>query len=117
MEVTKDINDGYLDEVRLNFDSPSAAPYTVPWRVQIYNTSTPATSNMVHHGAYMNDQITLSRKITLSAGIRWDVSRITPHRTSVRVDTVTSSTPVARSPTDIPFRPAFRPLASLSRRS
>jgi hypothetical protein len=74
-EVQKDINDGYLDEVRLNFDSPSSAPYTVPWRVQLYNTSTLATSNLMHHGAYVNDQITLSRKITLNAGFRWDSYR------------------------------------------
>ena len=64
-----------FDEVRLNFDSPANAPYTVPWRVQLYNTSTLATSNLMHHGAYLNDQITLSRKITLNAGIRWDSYR------------------------------------------
>jgi hypothetical protein len=74
-EVQKDINDGYLDEVRLHFDSPAQAPYTVPWRAQIYNTSTRAASNMLHHGAYVNDQITLNRKVTLNAGIRWDAYR------------------------------------------
>jgi hypothetical protein len=74
-EVQKDINDGYFDEVRLNYDSPASAPYTAPWRVQIYNTATTAISNMLHHGAYLNDQITVSPKITVNAGVRWDYYR------------------------------------------
>jgi hypothetical protein len=74
-EVQKNIIDGYFDEVRLNFDSPVDAPYSVPFRVQLYNTPTTAVSDMVHHGAYLNDQITVSPKITINAGFRWDAYR------------------------------------------
>ena len=99
-EVQKDINDGYFDEVRLNFDSPANAPYTVPWRVQIYNTSTTAVSNLLHHGAYLNDQITLSPKITLNAGVRWDYYRPTiPSRAFAKAGSVTSSMRAGRWPT------------------
>ncbi len=69
-EVQRNADDGYLDEVRLRFDSPAAAPFTVPWRVSIYNTPTLTNSNMWHHGAYANDQINVSKKVTVNAGLR-----------------------------------------------
>jgi hypothetical protein len=74
-EIEKNIDDGYLDEVRLRFDSPVATPFTVPWRVQIYNTVTTSRNAMLHHGAYLNDQVSLGRKLTLNAGVRWDYYR------------------------------------------
>ncbi len=74
-EVQRNADDGYLDEVRLRFDSPAASLFTVPWRVSIYNTPTLTNSDMWHHGAYVNDQITLSRKVTLNLGLRWDYYR------------------------------------------
>lgn len=74
-EIQKNADDGYLSEVLLRYDSPADSPYTVPWRVSIYNTPTLAKSSMWHHGAYVNDQITVSRKVTLNAGIRWDYYR------------------------------------------
>jgi hypothetical protein len=74
-EIVKNADDGYLDEVRLRFDSPANAHFSVPWRVSLYNTPTLARSSMWHHGAYINDQVNLSRKVTLNAGIRWDYYR------------------------------------------
>jgi Carboxypeptidase regulatory-like domain len=74
-ELQRNADDGYLDEVRLRFDSPAAAPFTVPWRVSIYNTPTLTNSAMWHHGAYVNDQINVSRKVTVNAGLRWDYYR------------------------------------------
>jgi TonB dependent receptor len=44
----------------------------VPWRVTIYNTPLIARSAMWHHGAYINDQITVSKKMTVNVGVRWD---------------------------------------------
>jgi Carboxypeptidase regulatory-like domain len=74
-EVQRNVDDGYLDEVRLRFDSPASANLTVPWRVSLYNTPTLTNSSMWHHGAYINDQINLSKKVTLNAGLRWDYYR------------------------------------------
>jgi hypothetical protein len=74
-EIEKNIDDGYLDEVRLRFDSPVAAPFTVPWRVQLYNTVAISKNAMLHHGAYVNDQINVGKKLTLNAGVRWDYYR------------------------------------------
>ena len=71
-ELQKNADDGYLDEVIHRYDSPVDAPFSVPWRVSIYNTPTLARSAMWHHGAYINDQITVSKKMTLHAGVRWD---------------------------------------------
>jgi hypothetical protein len=74
-EVYKTADDGYLDEVFLRYDSPADNPYTIPWRVSLYNTPTVAKSSVWHHGAYLNDQINLNRKLTLNVGIRWDYYR------------------------------------------
>ena len=71
-EVQKNLDDGYLDEAYLRYDSPAEAPFTVPWRVTLYNTPLVARSAMWHHGAYINDQITASKKLTVNVGIRWD---------------------------------------------
>ena len=71
-ELQKNADDGYLDEVILRYDSPADAPFSVPWRVSIYNTPTLARNAMWHHGAYVNDQITVSKKLTVNAGVRWD---------------------------------------------
>ena len=71
-ELQKNADDGYLNEAILRYDSPAEAPFSVPWRVSIYNTPTLARNAMWHHGAYFNDQITVSKRLTVNAGIRWD---------------------------------------------
>ena len=71
-ELQKNADDGYLNEAILRYDSPADAPFSVPWRVSIYNTPTLARNAMWHHGAYINDQITVSKKLTVNAGVRWD---------------------------------------------
>jgi hypothetical protein len=71
-ELQKNADDGYLDEALLRYDSPAEGPFTVPWRVTIYNTPLLARSAMWHHGAYINDQITVSKKMTVNLGVRWD---------------------------------------------
>lgn len=75
-ESEKNIDDGYHDEMRLHFDSPATAPFTVPWRVQIYNTPTTSLDALWHHGAFVHDQITVGRRLTLNVGIRWDRYRL-----------------------------------------
>jgi hypothetical protein len=74
-ELQRNADDGYLDEVRLRFDSPTGSPFAEPWRVSIYNTPTVVNSAMWHHGAYINDQITVSEHLTVNVGVRWDYYR------------------------------------------
>jgi hypothetical protein len=74
-ETQRNLDDGYHNEVRLRFDSPAAAPFTVPWRVQLYNTPTVSKEALWHHGAFLHDQFTVSRRFTINAGLRWDSYR------------------------------------------
>jgi hypothetical protein len=74
-ETQKNLDDGYHDEIRMEFDSPDNAPFTVPWRVRLYNTPTVAREALWHHGAFLHDQVNIGRRLTLNAGIRWDYYR------------------------------------------
>ena len=63
----------YLDGYALTYASPTGAPdYTTPSQVTIYNSPT-STLDYVHHmGAYAQDKIKLTKRITLNVGLRWD---------------------------------------------
>jgi hypothetical protein len=48
------------------------ADFTRPFRVTIENSPRTTTNNLLHRGAYLQDQINVSPNITVNAGIRWD---------------------------------------------
>jgi hypothetical protein len=76
-EIERDTLDGYRDEIRMRFDSPSAGPdFVVPWRVELYNTPTTPSDLQFHQGAYVHDQFVLGRGVTLNLGVRWDAYRV-----------------------------------------
>jgi hypothetical protein len=63
----------YLNGYALTYASPVGAPdFTTPNTVTLYNSPT-STRDYVHHfGAYVQDKIKLSKRITLNVGVRWD---------------------------------------------
>jgi outer membrane receptor protein involved in Fe transport len=72
-EIARTTRDRFLDSFVMTFNSPAGAPdFTTPFRVTLYNSPERSQNNNWHHGAYVQDQINLSPKLTLNAGIRWD---------------------------------------------
>lgn len=74
-EVERNRDDGYVDEIRLWFNTPSADPFALPWRVDLYNTPVSYKDALWHHGAYLHDQISAGSRLTINAGLRWDYYR------------------------------------------
>jgi hypothetical protein len=64
-------DEGFLGSYRTIFDSDSGQDFTVPYRVQIYNTPQQDSNWAWHHGAFVNDQFQRGR-VTFNAGVRWD---------------------------------------------
>src|SRR5260370_1417723 len=63
----------YLNGIALTFASPAGMPdFTTPTQVTIYNTPALTYDYLRHHGAYVQDKIKLSRRLTVNAGFRWD---------------------------------------------
>jgi hypothetical protein len=69
-------DNGFVDELQERFDSPTSAQFTVPWRVIIENSPREATNNLAHSGAYIQDQIVVSPRLTINVGLRWDYYRV-----------------------------------------
>jgi hypothetical protein len=66
-------DNGFVDEYTAQFDSAvGQADFSRPWRVVLENSPRQATNNLTHMGAYIQDQIVVSPKVTLNAGFRWD---------------------------------------------
>jgi hypothetical protein len=62
--------EGFLNHYRTHYNSPNQ-DFTVPYRIQIYNTPRDASNWNWHHGLFINDQIQRGR-VSFNAGIRWD---------------------------------------------
>jgi len=78
---------GPYGEVALTYNSAAGLPdFTTPYRVTLYNGPTTADDYQRHHGAYLQDQIRLSRRLTLNAGLRWDYYRVFENDQKVRPD-------------------------------
>ncbi|MBI1872736.1 MAG: TonB-dependent receptor [Acidobacteria bacterium] len=76
-ETERITTDGYLDEVRLRFDSrANGIEFSTPWRVELFNTPRRTINNLQHQGAYVQDQINLRQGLTLNAGVRWDAYHV-----------------------------------------
>jgi hypothetical protein len=77
VETERNANHGYRDGIRSIYDSPAGAPdFTRPFRVELYNTPTTNVNKLRHHGLYIHDQITVSQRVTLNAGLRWDAYEV-----------------------------------------
>lgn len=67
-------DEGFLDAVTLAFNTttPGLPSFTTPYRVTIRNTPRDTYNANWHHGAYINDNWQLRKRLTLSLGVRWD---------------------------------------------
>jgi hypothetical protein len=72
-EGQESVNDGAVDSLTLTYRSQSSAPdFTTPYRVQLQNAPRFQLNYTTHQGAYITDQWTLNRHLTLNVGVRWD---------------------------------------------
>jgi hypothetical protein len=66
-------DNGYVDEYNLTFNSAAGqGDFFRPFRVQIENSPRESINNLRHIGAFIQDQIVVSPKVTLNVGFRWD---------------------------------------------
>jgi Carboxypeptidase regulatory-like domain/TonB dependent receptor len=63
----------YYGAYSLTYDSAVGAPdFTTPYEVTLYNTPS-QTHDFVHHqGAYIQDKVKVTKRLTLNLGVRWD---------------------------------------------
>jgi Carboxypeptidase regulatory-like domain len=55
------------------FDSPEGSPdFTTPYEVTVYNEPAVTTDHLRHSGAYINDKIKMSKRLSVNLGVRWD---------------------------------------------
>ncbi len=59
------------DSLRLYFRS-AAGDFATPYRVELYSDPTTYNDAMIHHGTFVQDQITVNEHLTINAGVRWD---------------------------------------------
>jgi hypothetical protein len=64
-------DEGFLGSTRTLFNSPAGRDFTVPYRIQIYNTPRSSSDWNWHHGAFWNDQFQRGR-VTVNVGLRLD---------------------------------------------
>jgi hypothetical protein len=63
----------YKNQVLETFNSAPGVPdFTTPYQVTLYNTPAITTDYLRHNGAYIQDKIKLSRRLTVNIGVRWD---------------------------------------------
>jgi hypothetical protein len=64
--------EGFVGHYRTHYNSTGGrADFSVPYRVQIYNTPRQSENWNWHHGAFINDQVQWGRA-TINLGVRWD---------------------------------------------
>jgi hypothetical protein len=72
-ETERYTDNGFASEYTMQFDSATGQnDFTRPWRVQLENSPRLTINNLQHHGAWVQDQIVLSPKVTANLGFRWD---------------------------------------------
>jgi hypothetical protein len=65
--------DGVRDNTVLVFNSPTGAKdFTTPFQVQLTNEPAVQKEKTWHHNFYIQDQIKLSKRLTLNVGLRYD---------------------------------------------
>ncbi|HUB79728.1 MAG TPA: carboxypeptidase regulatory-like domain-containing protein [Bryobacteraceae bacterium] len=74
------------------FASAAGSPdFTTPYSVTIYNTPGITFDYLRHNGAYIQDKVKVSRKLTLNLGVRWDYYSANRPVEKVRPDTIYSA--------------------------
>ncbi len=71
-ESMEDEEYGARDSIQLIFRSAGGVDFTTPYRVQLESDPTTYDDALWHHGAFIQDQITVSPRLTINAGARWD---------------------------------------------
>lgn len=71
-ESIEDEEYGARDSMELIFRSTSGVDFTTPYRIAFESDPTTFNDALWHHGAFVQDQITVSPRITVNAGARWD---------------------------------------------
>lgn len=74
-ETEDDEEYGPLGQVAYTYKSPAGQDFTVPYQVTLYNDPVVSWNLTMHHGAYVQDQMKIGRRLTLNAGVRWDYYR------------------------------------------
>ena len=66
--------DGVRDNTELIFNSTAAGAkdFTTPFQVKLTNEPAVQREKTWHHNFYIQDQIKVSKKLTLNVGLRWD---------------------------------------------
>ncbi len=54
------------------FQSTGLPDFSTPYRVQVTNSPRVAYNYLMHHGAYLQDQLKIHQRLTLNIGVRWD---------------------------------------------
>jgi hypothetical protein len=67
---------GPLGQAAFTYNSAPGSPdFTTPYQVTLYNDPLTEWSLTMHHGAYIQDQVKVSSRLTLNLGARWDYYR------------------------------------------
>ena len=75
-EYTNQQNYGPVNQAAQIYNSPSGSPdFTVPYEIKLYNDPSISKDYLWHHGAYLQDQVKIGRRVTLNLGARWDYYR------------------------------------------
>jgi hypothetical protein len=78
--------DGVRGNTVLLFNSPTGADFTVPSQVQLTNEPAVQRDKTWHNALYLQDQVRVSKKLTLNLGIRWDYYNGTEPDQTIRPD-------------------------------
>jgi hypothetical protein len=86
-EMTVAENYGPLNEAAQIYNSPAGtADFTTPYQIKIYNSPSIAKDFLWHHGAYLQDQIRIGKRLTVNLGARLDYYRNFEPDQPVRTD-------------------------------
>lgn len=54
------------------FNSVGLPDYSTPYQIQLQNDPRVDVVAIIHHGAYLQDQFKVGKRLTFNAGVRWD---------------------------------------------
>lgn len=62
--------------------------FSTPYQVTVTNAARVAYNQLMHHGAYLTDQIKIHQRLTLNVGVRWDYYRSSYSNEELRPDCI-----------------------------
>lgn len=75
-EYTNAQSYGPVNQAAQVYNSPAGSPdFTKLYEITLYNDPTVSQDYLWHHGAYLQDQVKVGKRITLNLGTRWDFYR------------------------------------------